>query len=39
LDYGHYIEKQIRPVAEPVLTLLGLDFSRVAGTEKQLSLF
>jgi DNA polymerase-2 len=39
LDYDHYIEKQIRPVAEPVLALLGLDFARVAGTEKQLSLF
>jgi DNA polymerase-2 len=39
LDYGHYIEKQIRPVAEPVLALLGLDFGRVAGTERQMSLF
>jgi DNA polymerase-2 len=39
LDYAHYIEKQIRPVAEPVLALLGLDFPRVAGTERQLSLF
>jgi DNA polymerase-2 len=39
LDYTHYIEKQLRPVAEPVLTLLDLDFARVTGTEKQLSLF
>jgi len=39
LDYPHYIEKQVRPVAEPVLALLGLDFARVAGTERQLSLF
>ncbi len=39
LDYDHYIDKQIRPVAEPVLALLGLDFARVAGTEKQMSLF
>ncbi len=39
LDYVHYVEKQVRPVAEPVLALLGLDFARVAGTERQLSLF
>jgi DNA polymerase-2 len=39
LDYDHYVEKQIRPVAEPVLALLGLDFAKVAGTEKQMSLF
>ena len=39
LDYVHYIEKQVRPVAEPVLALLGLDFARVTGTERQLSLF
>jgi DNA polymerase-2 len=39
LDYPHYIEKQLRPVAEPVLALLGLDFARVAGTERQMSLF
>jgi len=39
LDYPHYIEKQLRPVAEPVLALLDLEFARVAGTERQLSLF
>ena len=39
IDHGHYIEKQIRPVAEPVLGLLGLEFDKVAGTERQLSLF
>ena len=39
LDYEHYVEKQLRPVAEPVLSLLGLDFARVAGTERQMSLF
>jgi len=38
-DYGHYVDKQLRPVAEPVLALLGLDFGRVVGEEKQLSLF
>jgi DNA polymerase-2 len=39
IDHGHYVEKQIRPVAEPVLALLGLDFDRLAGTARQLSLF
>jgi DNA polymerase-2 len=39
IDHEHYVEKQVRPVAEPVLALLGLDFGRVAGTDRQLSLF
>ena len=29
----------MRPVAEPVLALLGLDFARVVGDDRQLSLF
>ena len=28
LDYEHYLDKQVRAVAEPVLTLLGLDLDR-----------
>jgi DNA polymerase II len=39
IDHEHYVEKQVRPVAEPVLALLGLEFGRVAGTDRQLSLF
>jgi len=39
MDYAHYVEKQVRPVAEPVLAVLGLDFGRVVGTERQLTLF
>jgi DNA polymerase-2 len=39
IDHDHYVEKQLRPVAEPVLALLGLDFDRAAGTDRQLSLF
>ena len=39
LDYEHYVDKQVRAVAEPVLTLLGLDFAEVVGDEKQLRLF
>ncbi len=39
VDHEHYVEKQLRPVAEPVLTLLGQDFDDVTGSRKQLSLF
>jgi DNA polymerase II len=39
IDYEHYVEKQVRAVAEPVLTLLGYDFAKVVGDDRQLSLF
>jgi DNA polymerase II len=39
LDYEHYIQKQIRAVAEPVLDLLKTDFSRIAGDDAQMRLF
>jgi DNA polymerase-2 len=39
IDHRHYVEKQVRPVAEPVLALLGLRFDDVAGDERQLTLF
>jgi DNA polymerase-2 len=39
IDYEHYLDKQVRAVAEPVLALLGLEFGKVAGTDRQLSLF
>jgi len=39
LDHEHYVQKQIRPVAEPVLGVLGLDFDNVVGDAVQLSLF
>ena len=38
-DYEHYVSKQLRPVAEPVLDLLGLRFDRVIGDDKQMELF
>jgi DNA polymerase-2 len=38
-DREHYVDKQVRPVAEPVLGALGLDFARVIGDDKQLGLF
>jgi len=39
LDREHYVEKQVRPVAEPVLEALGLDFERVIGDTRQLDLY
>ena len=39
LDREHYVEKQVRPVAEPVLEALGLDFERVIGDARQADLF
>ncbi|MFC1680334.1 DNA polymerase II [Pseudomonadota bacterium] len=39
IDREHYIDKQIRPVAEPVLGALGLEFDQVIGDDRQISLF
>lgn len=39
IDREHYVNKQIRPVAEPVLGALGLEFDRVIGDDTQISLF
>jgi DNA polymerase II len=38
-DREHYVDKQIQPIAEPVLDALGLDFRRVIGDDRQLELF
>ncbi len=38
LDREHYVAKQVRPVAEPVLEALGLDFERVIGDTRQIDL-
>ena len=38
-DREHYLDKQVRPVAEPVLGALGLDFDRVIGDDRQMMLF
>lgn len=37
IDYDHYIEKQLEPACDVVLTVLGTTFARVAGA--QLGLF
>ena len=39
LDREHYIAKQVRPVAEPVLETLGLDFEQVIGDSRQVDMF
>jgi DNA polymerase II len=39
LDREHYVAKQVRPVAEPVLETLDLDFERVIGDRRQAELF
>src|SRR5690606_7942713 len=33
LDYEHYVEKQVRPIAESVLSLIGLDWDKVTGMQ------
>jgi DNA polymerase II len=38
LDREHYVAKQIRPVAEPVLATLGLDFAGVIGDGRQVEM-
>jgi DNA polymerase-2 len=39
IDHEHYVQRQVRAVAEPVLALVGLDFDRVVGDRRQLDLF
>jgi len=39
LDREHYVEKQVKPVAEPVLEALGLEFERVIGDNRQFELY
>jgi DNA polymerase elongation subunit (family B) len=39
LDREHYVVKQIKPVAEPVLATLGLDFERVIGDTRQMDMY
>ena len=38
-DYAHYIEHQLKPVADAVLRFLGTDFDTVTGAPRQLALF
>lgn len=38
IDREHYVVKQVKPVAEPVLATLRLDFDKVIGDTRQLDL-
>ncbi len=38
-DREHYVAKQVKPVAEPVLTTLGLNFEQAIGDDRQMGLF
>jgi DNA polymerase II len=39
IDREHYVQRQVRPVAEPVLAELGLEFDVVVGDDRQMALF
>ncbi|HEX2493225.1 MAG TPA: DNA polymerase II [Steroidobacter sp.] len=39
IDREHYVFKQVKPVAEPVLAALGLNFELVIGDTRQLEIF
>jgi DNA polymerase-2 len=39
IDYEHYVQKQVRPVAEPVLEILGGEFDSIIGDTRQMNLF
>lgn len=39
LDREHYVVKQVKPVAEPVLATLGLDFEQVIGDSRQMDMY
>jgi DNA polymerase-2 len=37
-DYAHYVEHQLKPVADAILRFLGTDFDSVSGGQRQLAL-
>ena len=39
LDYGHYLEKQLKPIAQSFTEVLGVDLANLFGGEEQLGLF
>ena len=39
IDREYYVERQIRPIAEPVLEIFGLSFDSAIGDDKQTDLF
>jgi DNA polymerase-2 len=39
LDYEHYLEKQVEPIAEAVLRFVGIHFADLVGRPRQLELW
>ncbi|MEM2131329.1 MAG: DNA polymerase domain-containing protein, partial [Candidatus Woesearchaeota archaeon] len=39
IDYEHYIEKQIKPIADSILTFYNTNFDKIINDSKQTSLF
>ena len=39
IDYTHYLDKQLRPIAEQVFPHLGLSFDEALGEARQMPLF
>lgn len=39
IDYAHYLQKQIKPIAEPICDVLGIDTDGLFDSSGQLSLF
>lgn len=39
IDHAHYVEKQLRPIAEQVFPHLGLSFDEILGEARQMRLF
>ena len=39
IDHEHYVERQLRPIAEQVLPHLGLTFDQAIGSGRQMTLF
>ena len=39
IDYDHYIEKQIKPIANQILSILNKSFEDISQSSKQAKLF
>ena len=39
IDYEHYLEKQLKPIASTFTAVLGADLEQLFGTGRQLTLF
>jgi DNA polymerase-2 len=39
LDYDHYVDRQLQPIAEAILPWLGLEWASVLGRPRQMGLF